>query len=847
MHKQEKKHVEEMFRILSWANDEIKKAIEKEQYEVALDMLEQSQDAAIQLGTLIEKFEGEEFVTVSYLEEFCEQIYQEHEKIIQNGFADAITIHKNILEVLNKIEKSIQEDVPVKKTIVFLPYKASMWDSLESIWMAAESDPDCDAYVIPIPYFDKSNCDEPIMHYEAELMPGYVPITAYDTYDFRNNRPDVIYIHNPYDDRNMVTTVHPFFYSKNLKQYTDLLIYVPYYATSGMTGEGQALCPAYIYADFVIIQSENQLKYFDKRLPQEKFLPLGSPKFDRVIRLCNNPPAVPAEWKEKMEGKTVYFYNTSLSGMLADTRRFLKKMQYVFDCFKDKENACLLWRPHPLLESTFESMRKAYKEDFLKLKDRFLSEDIGIYDDTPDIEATIANCDAYVGDTGTSVTSLFGVAGKPVFLLNNNIYTEPTQEDIEKELIRGFFVDGYDKWQVTKYNQLYCAENGDYHYRYVCDLSAYGSGGYYLRAIEAGKKLYVCPANGQDILVLNMDKSEIQINKIVLKDTTGRGGAFCNALFNGRYIFLLPLRYLYIVRIDTQTDEIAYIEDYSGFGSAEVAGEWIAGGSCLWKNQLIIASPVSQKLLRIDVETMQSEVEVIDENEEFGWNFITPFEDCLYLVPYKGTAVVRYDMENREQTIYCVKEKDFLCYNRIQNCECMERPFAAPIIYQNKMYLLPFWGNMFLEVDLESKIIKKWNAPFEIKPKDKDGYLRSFNLFISAGLREVAGVSVYRVFDMIDRCLYDYNPANNQCEKIEVVMDVQDVVLHTVGFDKLSEWQMYGCEENAVQTLSDFIDGKVPGKAFDQTGQIQAYTEVAANNDGSCGEKIHAFSMLMTR
>ena len=29
-----------------------------------------------------------------------------------------------------------------------------MWDSLESVWQAADADPDCDAYVVPIPYYD---------------------------------------------------------------------------------------------------------------------------------------------------------------------------------------------------------------------------------------------------------------------------------------------------------------------------------------------------------------------------------------------------------------------------------------------------------------------------------------------------------------------------------------------------------------------------------------------------------------------------------------------------------------------------------------------------------------------
>ena len=159
--------------------------------------------------------------------------------------------------------------------------------------------------------------------------------------------------------------------------------------------------------------------YKRQAIPREKILPLGSPKFDRILRLCGNPPEPPVEWEADMAGKKVYFYNTSINGMLSDTKRFLLKMEYVFKCFRGRKDACLLWRPHPLMETTFLSMRKGYKSFYDELKRTFIQEHLGIYDDTPNIEKTIALCDAYVGDAGTSVTSMFGIAGKPVFILNN--------------------------------------------------------------------------------------------------------------------------------------------------------------------------------------------------------------------------------------------------------------------------------------------------------------------------------------------------------------------------------------------------------------------------------------------
>lgn len=194
-----------------------------------------------------------------------------------------------------------------------------------------------------------------------------------------------------------------------MKKFTECLVYIPYYATSGGMNAGQSWCPGYVNADYIVIQAEKYRKYFDADIPDEKFLVFGSPKFDSVINKCQNPPEPPEEWKEKMQGRKVYFYNTSISGMLGNTEAFLKKMNYVFETFRGREDSCLLWRPHPLLESTFDSMRKSYKPVYDALKTLFIAGNIGILDETPDMEKTIALSDVYIGDAGTSVTSLFGV------------------------------------------------------------------------------------------------------------------------------------------------------------------------------------------------------------------------------------------------------------------------------------------------------------------------------------------------------------------------------------------------------------------------------------------------------
>ena len=306
MRKSQKQDILNFINDLYHAHDEIKGALCKKDNVLTQNMLSECQEFAIELGNSIEKLEGEGLVTISYIEEYCEGIFRVFESLSSqdNKELNVNKICKQLNKQLLKVENSVKNEIPVKKEIAFFPYKVSMWDSLESVYLAAKEDSNCDVYCVPIPYYDL-NPDHSfgMAHYEGEKYPEYVEVTDWQKYNFEERKPDVIYIHNPYDNWNLVTSVHPRYYSSNLKKYTDTLVYIPYYSTSGSMSVGQELCPAYIYADYIVIQAPKLKKFFDKRIPEKKFLPFGSPKFERIIKKCQNPPTPPEEWKEKIKNK----------------------------------------------------------------------------------------------------------------------------------------------------------------------------------------------------------------------------------------------------------------------------------------------------------------------------------------------------------------------------------------------------------------------------------------------------------------------------------------------------------------------------------------------------------------
>lgn len=396
--------------------------------EELIQLLSDCQDSAISVGESIEKLYGEGTETVRELEAYCENLYQM--MLTLENPVQAKEMVKNLAGQLRQIRRLIEKEVPERLEAVFLPYKASMWDSLESIWRAADGDPDCDAYVIPIPYYDR-NPDGSFReeHYEGKLFPKDVPVTPYDEYDFGSRMPDLIFIHNPYDAGNFVTSVHPYFYSKNLKNFTDKLVYVPYFVGSGEGIDENFSTPsAVFYADYIIAQTEKEredyIRHCSKKYPgvqfEKKVLALGSPKLDKVRSVNRDNVEIPADWRERIEGKKVILYNTSLNALLKNSAAYMGKLKDVFAFFQNREDVVLLWRPHPLMESTLLSMRPELYTQYMELKEWFLEESIGIYDDTADMYPAIGISDAYYGD-GSSLVRLYQETGKPIMIQDAEI------------------------------------------------------------------------------------------------------------------------------------------------------------------------------------------------------------------------------------------------------------------------------------------------------------------------------------------------------------------------------------------------------------------------------------------
>lgn len=404
----------------------IKKYIGNGEIESAQDLLTECQNAAVQIGTTIEVSEGEGFVTVHYLEEYCDALFQVYENVSDNISDNRA--YKFLNKKIAEVKSSIDYDIKVRLEVAFMPYKASMWDSMESVYVAASNDLNCDVFCIPIPYFDK-NPDGTLgqMHYEGDIFPKGVKVTNWQEYNTQVRHPDIIFLQNPYDNNNLVTTVHPIYYTARLREHTDCLAYleygIPLWIFKTPTPYDHII-PGWFNFDLFFtysreyaINQENAMKLVKPNI-QTKFMPLGSPKFDKVINSKKRDFELPDKWREIICNRKVILFNTSLASMLKDTEHYIDRLCSILKIFRERKDITLWWRPHPLSIATMQSMRTELAEKYINIVESYKQEGWGIYDDSMDLHRAIVYTDAYYGDE-SSVVYLYCATGKPFTICGN--------------------------------------------------------------------------------------------------------------------------------------------------------------------------------------------------------------------------------------------------------------------------------------------------------------------------------------------------------------------------------------------------------------------------------------------
>ena len=830
------------------AHKEILKLLKKRDTAAVINALADCSDAA---AVIAENFDNEPAELQTRIIAACEK-YREVLFDISGALpsAEALSVSKRVSEAFVPVETALSAIKP-RLEIVFFPYKSSMWDSLESVWRAADADPECDAFVVPIPYYAK-NPDGTFgqMSYEGGNFPDYVPVVPYTRYDLPSRLPDIAYIHNPYDEANYVTSVHPDYYSKEIKKYADKLIYVPYFISNG-TSLGSFAAVAVSRADVSVMQSERLAKFVQTQSRGKTVIALGSPKIDSVLSdavTFSDRGKLPKEWQSKFENKKIIFFNPHLNCFINYPYHTLSWLIQIFDEFRQREDLVLLWRPPPLTLSTLRAMRAEYADAYLKIVSDYISSGAGIYDDSPDFRPALGASDGYYG-SGSSLLTLFGFTGKP--MVHHLVHSAFAHVPPGKLLmpVTGQIADGI-LYFVTRFNSLLfsadlsASEGGSIPVRFCGALPAdniarnltFLSSDY----AEAENKIYFAPMNAPCISIYDITAHSFSNVPLSGEYTLGYS-AFCgvHVIPDERTAYFIPCRYGAIAALNLDTYSIKYLplnKKTVGLDPARLplysAGETeVFCGSVLVRDTIYMTCPQGGAVVAFNTKTRTGRVLFSGADHRYSHIAASPEGGCLWLAPdgaritgARNTAA-RYDIGTGKITVYTLSDK----------------AYASVGVHNNKhAYFSSSFGKELIEIDPDkpehapAAAMKIADKGFDALPLNGGavffGEYKGGLLFVSAADRHVylidggGSASDLGSLDLTD----------------EDLRRAQECLL--TGSEQ--ESKMFSTFLNSNQELvpaTDLLASRLKSRPVSDA-QKRAYAALAVNTDGSAGAHIHKYA-----
>ena len=411
-------------------------------YEDIITYLSELQNNIVSFGTLTESIKGEDCNTVKLLEQYLEVIYKvakyvqkfdgsiNYEESAESKYAEC---DEEVKDTFASISEAIDSEIVNRRSVLFLPVKAKHFSSMRMAYEMETVTPDTDVYVMPLPYYykeyDGSFKDE--MHIDTEeFIKANIPVTDYSRFDLSLLCPEKIYINSAYDEYNMAVSVDTRFYARNVKKYTEKLIYIPYFKLMEFDRANypcwynmQYYCtvPGVVMADKVYVQSENTRKVYIDKLNEwvgdEKYTDIWGQKID--VYDDGFEEHSEDELRDAGSEKTIVWFVSA--GSLAEFGdRYIEKAYRNLDVFalsKDKLKVLLISEPF------LDEMIKTYSDELYKKWTGFIDEfnKSGVGEVVSQVEdqsvEALLKANAYYGDP-SYICKDFILMKKPVMLQN---------------------------------------------------------------------------------------------------------------------------------------------------------------------------------------------------------------------------------------------------------------------------------------------------------------------------------------------------------------------------------------------------------------------------------------------
>lgn len=581
-----------------------------------------------------------------------------------------------------------------RKKVLFLVYRAGWWGCFDEHYREHKADPGCQCSVVVLPRYDRDPQTHEIIfdryQYDAEIMPRDVEVTDFRKYSLADERPDVIYTHNLYDNSNILDSVPIEYYSWNLKQFTRELVYVHH--KLGFSDQDKKY-NIFHYADKVYINTDKSRYGFPVEFEGKLEVRVSGiiPYLLRRQRLKTAP---------SKESAVTLFISVGYGELYYGSDRTLRKLEQVLTLLKGRRDFRVILHSDQELLDHFHELQGSVANEYIRIINWFVDKKIGVYDTSDNDYEAALSADICMALGWNSVMSCCSVLGKPCFTLNQECRPLPTEDDLCIPSFGDCCVEGDEVTFVAVPLSLMCRMNLKTGRMIVLgEVPNEGEGwANYLEIHKRGSVYYLLPYTSDGLL-----QYDIQSGKYEKKyfPSAVKTGNFTKMISYMQYLYLIPGFYKGILRYDTESGECRVYDDWvpeldqlvTAKNQQEPYFNW---GIRQEEGMLHMASAKAGVIMHFDMETGTYRLE--ETGIPYGkfidmeWRGGKPL-----LLPRKGSTVYIGSLpQNEWKVVYEAEE-----------CETPNVPYERCIQIREKTVIFPRQADHVLILDEDSGQIRE--------------------------------------------------------------------------------------------------------------------------------------------
>lgn len=570
--------------------------------------------------------------------------------------------------------------------VLFVVYRTEWWGCFDSYCRQECCRENTICYVMPVPRYERDadtyevNPDKKYYFPEklAPMLPQEAILADYRNFSLEQGF-DRIYIHNPYDNCSRMDTVESDFYSMNLKQYTQKLIYVSHFI--GLIPGNFGYCRAYDYVDAIFLQS-NRAKYsldvkYDKKT---EVVPSGIPEYlDRLSAQMESEKNA-ANIAKETDTRKKLLYCVSFADLHNGTEKQLRKMRDIFEYVKRNQNIQLIFRPDEDIHFRSKELDEAIWVEYQRLVAYFQKNKIGIYDESLDLYRAAVEADGILC-TSHPMAALFSVQGKYVLHIDTAHRIIPSKEDRCIPCLWAVEVvekgEEIELWFVPERTRLICkmvipsgvtagVRKGTAKKKIKDHMAGprvevvaevpdeVMAGVSYINVIKIENRIYLSPHSSDGIWKCDLNKNYFSKQYLPKADKKSN---ITSTIVWGKYLYMIPRTYPGIIKYDTETEFFEIIDGWLEEIECYVAPESQEDPYFIWgvqqeENILYMVSAKCDMWMEFN---MDSDSWKLKPMKLSGRKFIHMVKDgnWVWLFPFCGDEIILWNHITGESCKVC--------------------------------------------------------------------------------------------------------------------------------------------------------------------------------------------------